>query len=216
MTDRNKKRRLIVASPPPAVEVSPPVFDNAAAAKLLKRIARRDGRKAVPPGPLPPPTFDLSHRRPKKGERVVKLTSDRISPIVQPEDWQPLGSDVFTMEVICGEATLRAGLPPDAEFTPIRDRQVTMRRITDAIQNNRHLIREEGENMLIDAAALTMSHPQVGAIRHQLAGMILTYVITPKDEPGDYNWRLLIGRPKDSATEEWTPFVAPNTGITVR
>lgn len=73
----DKKRRPIFAPARPPIEVLPPVFDNVAAAKILERVARREARKALPPEPLPEPTFDLSHRRPKKGERVVILVDKR-------------------------------------------------------------------------------------------------------------------------------------------
>jgi hypothetical protein len=122
------------------------------------------------------------------------------TPIIQPEDWQPLGERVMTIVIVFGSATLRAGIPATTKFPPVvgKDRQELMCTITDGIKANRHLKQEEAQNLLLGAAALALSGTGADAIRRAgLAGMTLTYTITPKSAAGDYNWRLVVEQSKN-------------------
>jgi hypothetical protein len=125
-------------------------------------------------------------------------------PIVHPNDWKPVGGRSLTMAIVFGPTTLRGGLDAGAAANiPAvvgEDRQTVMRHITDSMHADRHFEQEHTSKILMLGMALALSTSGAEAMRRTgLAGVILTYTITPKITPGGYHWRLMVQRSGNTA-----------------
>ena len=125
-------------------------------------------------------------------------------PIVHSRDWKPAGGRLLTMAIVFGPVTLRGGLDADvaAQIPAVmgEDRLTVMRHITASIQANRHLEQTHASEILMLGMALALSISGAKAMRRTgLAGVVLTYTISPKISPGGYHWRLVVQRSRNTA-----------------